>query len=93
MPDNQQQQPPPTQQTYNYYSGYQIDPLTAMIMAPLLPLLIMMNAVQSMTMPMMGRSLLSPVNNTNAYYPEAPRTKVTSITRNGNTLDIIEKYI
>jgi len=64
--------------------GIPQDPIMFLVMAPFLPLILFFNAMQGMSMmPVMPR----------AAYPEQARTKVTSITRTGNTLDIIEKWV
>jgi len=75
--------------TNNNQQPYQMmgipqDPIMFLVMAPFLPLILFLNAMQGMSMmPVMPR----------AAYQEQARTKVTSITRTGNTLDIIEKWI
>uniref|UniRef100_A0A6M3M1Z1 Uncharacterized protein n=1 Tax=viral metagenome TaxID=1070528 RepID=A0A6M3M1Z1_9ZZZZ len=76
-------------QTNNNQQPYQMmaipqDPIMFLVMAPFLPLILFFNAMQGMSMmPVMPR----------AAYQEQARTKVTSITRTGNTLDIIEKWV
>jgi len=76
-------------QTNNNQQPYQMmaipqDPIMFLVMAPFLPLILFLNAMQGMSMmPVMPRTM----------YPEQQRTKVTSITRTGNTLDIIEKWV
>ncbi len=60
------------------------DPFMFLAMAPFLPLILFLNAMQGMSMvPVMPRTM----------YSEQGRTKVTSITRSGNTLDIVEKWV
>lgn len=59
------------------------DPIAFLVMAPFLPLMLLFQGMAMMQMPMMPRTM----------YSEQPRTKVTSITRTGNTLDIIEKWM
>ncbi len=59
--------------------GVSQDPIMFLAMAPFLPLILLLNAVQGMSM-MPG-------------YQGQPRTKVTSITRNGNTMDISERWV
>lgn len=76
-------------QTNNNQQPYQMmaipqDPIMFLALAPFLPLILFLNAMQGMSMmPVMPRTM----------YQEQPRTKVTSITRNGNTLDIIERWV
>lgn len=75
--------------TNNNQQPYQMmaipqDPIMFLVLAPFLPLILFFNAMQGMSMmPVMPRQM----------YPEQARTKVTSITRTGNTLDIIEKWV
>ena len=58
------------------------DPITMLLMLPIMPVILIMQLHMAM---MQQLSQTSPVQQT--------RTKITSITRNGNTLDIIEKWI
>lgn len=73
--------------TNNNQQPYQMmalpqDPIMLLALAPFLPLILFLNAMQGMSMmPVMNR------------FQEQPRTKITSITRTGNTLDIIEKWV
>lgn len=74
----------PEQPVINNQPQYQMmaipqDPIMFLAMAPFLPLILFFNAMQGM----MPRQM----------YPEQARTKVTSITRNGNTLDITETWV
>lgn len=58
------------------------DPLTMFLLLPFMPAI----AIMKIHMNMMSQfSQISPV--------QQQKTKITSITRNGNTLDIIEKWI
>lgn len=80
------EQAPVVVETNNNKPPYQMmaipqDPITFMVMAPFLPFMLFFNAMQMM--PVMQR----------AMYPEQARTKITSITRNGNTMDIIERWV
>lgn len=64
------------------------DPISLLILAPVLPVLYLMNSVQMLiNQSVMAMQIQRPYENTQS------RTKVTSITRTGNTLDIIEKWI
>ncbi len=72
-------------ETNNNRQPYQMmaipqDPFMFLAMAPFLPLILFINAMAMMPAP-------------RAMYQEQARTKVTSITRTGNTLDIIEKWV
>jgi hypothetical protein len=75
--------------TNNNQQPYQMmaipqDPIMFLALAPFLPLILFLNVMQGMSMmPVMPRMA----------QPEQARTKVTSITRTGNTLDIIEKWV
>ena len=55
------------------------DPITFLVMAPFMPLMMFFSAMQSM---MPGQ-----------MYSGQARTKITSITRNGNTMDIMERWV
>lgn len=62
-------------------SGFQLDPISAFLLLPVFPLIYLFN-LQSQLMNQMSQ-------NTNM----SSCGKVTQITRDGNTLTIIEKYI
>lgn len=62
------------------------DPLTMLFILPFMPAIAFMQFHMTMMNKLQQSSQLIPVQN-------QQKTKVTSITRNGNTLDIIEKWI